>query len=286
MARYCANCGKQIGDNAAFCKYCGGKAGFSDATRNDWTKNASNKIKPREIHGTAANNRNVTVNRPGTPVRNFDDGQTSKKTTSIFAVVLGLVVVLAATIVIMYLGTGPDDPPPVDTGTGESAEAEEHVVTPLYADASSQHADMGDISYPPENVIDGDLATAWVEGADGEGRDEWIYVAFDNDDPIEALVIRNGYQKSDEAYRDNNRVRDALVEFDDGSVESFTLMDENYTEQVVVLSEEKRSSSIRLYIQSAYLSEDGIDTCITEIGILESGMDYPSGAEIVYADSY
>ena len=32
MAKYCSHCGKQINDNAAFCKYCGEKADSSDIT--------------------------------------------------------------------------------------------------------------------------------------------------------------------------------------------------------------------------------------------------------------
>lgn len=274
MAKYCAHCGKQISDTAVFCKFCGEKV-----------KDEREFI---DISETESNN-------------SADDGIFSKKTIIIIAVAIVLAIITAAVGAVMYFGKTSDAKPVGETEeesvssditdedagiSSKGSTAKSRAVIPLYADASSQHEDMGDISYYPENAIDNDLATAWVEGVDGEGQGEWLSVTFDNEEPIEALRIRNGYQKSEEAYNTNNRVKTALVEFEDGSVERFTLKDMNNTEQVVVFSEAKRGNAITIIIQSAYLSHDDNDTCITEIGIIESGMEYPAEAEIVYSESY
>ena len=156
--------------------------------------------------------------------------------------------------------------------------------TPISANASSELAEQGDNTYLAENAIDGDESTAWVEGVDGDGEGEWISVTFDNQDSITAIRISNGYQKSDDVFQKNGRVKDAKIQFEDGSIEEFTLFDHGYGDQIVFLSSPKDGNSIVLTIESVYPGTDYSDTCISEIGLARGDVVYPSSISMIYSE--
>ena len=60
-------------------------------------------------------------------------------------------------------------------------------------------------AFVPGKVIDGDPTTSWKEGAPDE-TGEWIEVTFDPA-TVTSIVRRNGYNKSETAYRGNPRLR-------------------------------------------------------------------------------
>lgn len=61
--------------------------------------------------------------------------------------------------------------------------------------------------YGPEKLFDGDLNTAWVEGAHGNGVGEWVEVEFAASKGLTAIGIVNGYTKNEPIYLANNRIR-------------------------------------------------------------------------------
>ena len=83
--------------------------------------------------------------------------------------------------------------------------------------------------YSADNLLDGDLTTAWVEGVCGHGRGEYFSIqaplftdyldpetiAEDGIDmigyPVSMIVVYNGYQKSPELYQTNGRVRTLML---------------------------------------------------------------------------
>ena len=140
----------------------------------------------------------------------------------------------------------------------------------LMAEASSFLDKDGDITYYPDNVMDDDISTAWVEGEDGNGEGEWIRIPADSDGEISAVRIVNGYQKSEEAYYKNNRVKEAELIFDDGSSEFAALADEFNKSQVIILSEPKNTDYILLKIKSVYEGDEWQDTCISELSVAEA----------------
>lgn len=71
-------------------------------------------------------------------------------------------------------------------------------------------------AYKAENLTDGNIATAWAEGADGAGIGEWIRFDFDTLRKIKAVKILAGYAKTDPVYWNNNRVKKVKVIFSDG----------------------------------------------------------------------
>ncbi|NBF40588.1 MAG: hypothetical protein GVY14_09240 [Spirochaetes bacterium] len=59
--------------------------------------------------------------------------------------------------------------------------------------------------YGPEKALDGNAATAWVEGAAGEGRGERYYLSLKS--APEALGFINGYAQNRSLFEKNHRVR-------------------------------------------------------------------------------
>lgn len=68
-------------------------------------------------------------------------------------------------------------------------------------------------SYDPENAFDGDVRTAWVEGAVGSGVGEWIEVDIRQYHPG-AILILNGYYKNADIYRKNSRIKKLKLELE------------------------------------------------------------------------
>ena len=62
-------------------------------------------------------------------------------------------------------------------------------------------------TYDPENAIDGDYRTAWVEGTDGAGIGSWIELDFDGVHKINGIEISNGYKKEEGLYHRNLRIK-------------------------------------------------------------------------------
>jgi hypothetical protein len=75
----------------------------------------------------------------------------------------------------------------------------------------------------PEKAIDGDITTAWVEGADGAGVGESITIDFGGKLGVYGVGIFPGFGKDPRVYYGNNRVKKIRLEFSDGTkiVESF-----------------------------------------------------------------
>jgi hypothetical protein len=70
------------------------------------------------------------------------------------------------------------------------------------------YADFG--KYGSTNLADNDSTTCWAEGSENNGEQEYILFTI----PVNTseIKIKNGYQKSEDIYKANNRLRN--VEFD------------------------------------------------------------------------
>ncbi len=74
--------------------------------------------------------------------------------------------------------------------------------------ASSYLKADGNIKYLPKNIHDLSYQTAWVEGVPGYGIGESISYHFPPENPrITEIIIVNGYVKSEQAWKDNSRVK-------------------------------------------------------------------------------
>lgn len=76
--------------------------------------------------------------------------------------------------------------------------------------------------YEVDMLNDSDIATAWVEGVEGDGVGERIDFIIEDYEPVpgesepieypwRGVMVLNGYRKSQDAWESNGRVRTALV---------------------------------------------------------------------------
>lgn len=136
----------------------------------------------------------------------------------------------------------------------------------------------GNIDYSAGLVDDSVNGTAWVEGAHGDGISEWIAFEHDKEIFITGMDIANGYFKSEEVLKNNNRVKKIKVEFDNGQAKTFDLEDLDYASytwpmayqfQTLDFEEVIRTKSIKVTILEVYKGEKFSDTCISEIKFIE-----------------
>ena len=71
-------------------------------------------------------------------------------------------------------------------------------------DDGTQFEDLG--KYGAHNLFDRDFSTAWVEGVEGSGIGESVYIGIGKE-LKDYLYVANGYQKTDALYYYNNRVK-------------------------------------------------------------------------------
>jgi hypothetical protein len=164
--------------------------------------------------------------------------------------------------------TSPSQAP--DTTTPEPAPPGEGVLlAPLDAGASSTLPPEGGNSYDPENLLDGDLETAWSEGADGIGEGEWVEMTFERSTTLTALEIANGYQKDRRRFDGNPRVDELRLEFSDGTTQNVRLYDDMGWQYIT--PEPMHTESLRLIIVSVYPGDTWDDTSLSEIRLV--GLD-------------
>ena len=82
-----------------------------------------------------------------------------------------------------------------------------------YATQPGNVAQDGADVYGPDNLLDGNDATAWVEGSSGQGVDDYLVLEFDALQSVSGLTIRNGDDKNRDIYGKNSGVKDVEVRF-------------------------------------------------------------------------
>lgn len=134
-------------------------------------------------------------------------------------------------------------------------------------------------SYEAYNLFDRDPSTAWVVGAKKfekfEKETEGHYprmVSISTPDLLERLVITNGYAKSEEAWRNNARVKNITIM---GCTEGSNLADNLYSgtlsdtaePQTITLQKTGQYDYYNLIIEDFYPGEKWDDVCISEIEV-------------------
>lgn len=143
----------------------------------------------------------------------------------------------------------------------------------LTASASSELEETT-ITHYAGNVLDGKLETAWVEGAQGVGENEWITISTQDGSNrvISAIEFFGGYQKSEEHLQKNGYPTAVLIEFEDGDQQEVELYE--YSD-VIVLGQPVTVSRVKFTILEAAAGTQYEDTCISEIrlrGVDSSGL--------------
>ncbi|NNM15522.1 MAG: hypothetical protein HKO56_02600, partial [Bacteroidia bacterium] len=81
-------------------------------------------------------------------------------------------------------------------------------------------------TYAASNAHDLSYKTAWVEGADGYGIGEYLIYHVQPTNPrITEIIVVNGYVKSEQAWKENSRVKKLLMSVDDKAYAYINLED-------------------------------------------------------------
>ncbi|MBD5159598.1 MAG: hypothetical protein HDT23_05075 [Ruminococcus sp.] len=126
----------------------------------------------------------------------------------------------------------------------------------------------GTFYYSASNAFDGSYATCWAEGSSGDGTNESIFMTADGKQRVSEIIITNGLYTNAELFYKNNRVKDCLIEFSDGTSQNVTLLGD-YSEQSnrIVFNPPVDTKYIKITILSVYSGNKYNDTCISEIAV-------------------
>jgi hypothetical protein len=119
-------------------------------------------------------------------------------------------------------------------------------------------------SYGPENLFKGPASSAWVEGQQGNGVGEWITVEFDGMRTVRSIIVRNGYQKSNEIFGKNNRVRQLRAVFSQGETQTLMLQDRSGSESLT-LPRPVKAYWVKFIIDDVWAGNKYTDTAITKL---------------------
>ncbi len=132
------------------------------------------------------------------------------------------------------------------------------------ATASSTRATYRGISYAPNQMLDGSMMTAWIEGARGPGIGQWVQFDFSREVNLKSILLAPGYFKSQEVWAKNNRLAVITLQFSDGGARQYTFPDQMTEQSLDVLG--IHTSSVRLVIDRVYMGRtDSEDTAISQI---------------------
>ncbi len=120
--------------------------------------------------------------------------------------------------------------------------------------------------YGGSNLVDNRLNTAWVEGVSGDGVGEFLSIAFDQEQTVQELSLRNGYNKNRNTYRKNGRVKEVVVRTSTGRQETFTLQDSGQW-QTLHLQEATNIRWLSITISAVYRGSKYRDTAISELRV-------------------
>ncbi|HLH89824.1 MAG TPA: hypothetical protein VKX28_15335 [Xanthobacteraceae bacterium] len=126
---------------------------------------------------------------------------------------------------------------------------------------SSVLASQAGNTYGPDHL----LATgdgAWCEGVAGPGIGQTVTLHQDPPQVMRTIMVMGGYSKSDETYRNNGRVKKALIETDRGSKRIVTLKDVRESQDIII--PKAKIAWVKLTILEVYPGARGSDTCMSE----------------------
>lgn len=139
-------------------------------------------------------------------------------------------------------------------------------------------------TYHVQNMIDGNPETAWIEGADGLGIGESVYMEFDGVKNISNITIYPGFLKTKNRYFVNGQPTKLLVEWDGGQGEiELPRVDVGTDEEPFELDElpvaelnledSVQTSYIRLTITDAIAGSKYEDVAISDVAVYTTAGD-------------
>jgi hypothetical protein len=130
--------------------------------------------------------------------------------------------------------------------------------------ASSTRERMKGNDYDAANLLDENLGSAWIEGADSTGVGSWVQFKFSREVTLNSIKIYPGYFKDSNTWKKNNRVAQLTIFFSDGSSVRADFPDQMEPQEVAAGG--RRTSSVKLVIDGVYGGTTDVnDTAISEV---------------------
>jgi hypothetical protein len=130
-------------------------------------------------------------------------------------------------------------------------------------------------NYHPNYILDGDPATAWVEGADSSGKGEWVRIHFS---PVEGatrirLRVQNGYHKSKVLHGKNARLKTVeVVALPGQATRSTELKDSMEWQEITLEQPAGKLEAIELRVAGVYEGSKYTDLCVSDLEIYVTGL--------------
>jgi hypothetical protein len=140
--------------------------------------------------------------------------------------------------------------------------------------ASSTLRPQGSVSYEARHAEDLSYKTAWAEGVPGYGIGEYLLYMFRPATPrITAIIVVNGYVKSEKAYSENSRVKKLNVYLNDRPYATPNLEDKRSSQyfEITPLGRDNNDKTpllpwlLKFEIADVYKGTKYDDTVISEI---------------------
>jgi hypothetical protein len=123
-------------------------------------------------------------------------------------------------------------------------------------------------NYHPNYLMDGDPKTAWTEGADTSGKDEWVKIQVSELEGATTIRLRlqNGYQKSDSLFAKNARVKTLQVTaLPSGEIFTAELKDEMGWQELSFTQKAGPLEALELKALAVYEGSKYTDLCISDV---------------------
>jgi hypothetical protein len=122
----------------------------------------------------------------------------------------------------------------------------------------------GEDKHGPEVFVENDEKKAWCEGVVGYGHNESVTLHFKPAVRVQQIEFSNGYQKSDETFANNSRVKNLRIQTSDGFAAVITVPDTKDA-HTIKLPRAVKPQWVRFSIAEVYPGARGADTCISAI---------------------
>jgi len=138
---------------------------------------------------------------------------------------------------------------------------------PVAVQATSSLPPSKHYAYDPGNLLDGDPASVWVEGAKDNGKGEGVFLQFSHAVTVQRMDVVNGYDRLDaggDRWQQNGRVKLLRLAFSDGQHRDVGLADTR--EPQTVDFPPVKTEWVRLTILDTYPGAKWPnDTCLGEL---------------------
>lgn len=153
--------------------------------------------------------------------------------------------------------------------------------------ASSEYV-RGRERHPAVAAFDGDIGTAWNDGAEGDGRGQWIEAQFDQPQSIAGFRISLGFDRisrhGHDLFNENARIRTLRVVADGRELGVWGAFD---GQRDLVVARRATARVFRFEAVDVFPGSRFQDVCVSEVAFAPaSGSPAPGGCTAVTPDSF